>query len=225
MKGETFDAMTRGYREIAKTIKRGAAVSVQRRLPNRACTRRRNEARASGWGEAERCSCAAPRAHRPDSVSVRTITRTSSSAARRRKPRSSTSRRPGPSLDAIERGAGTQDCARTSSLLARGRPHRRHPSTHHHHDHVGGNEGGALALGIDRMRLWSHERSWAHPWSDAVHPEGDTFGDRRLEVSTPTSRAHARRDRLRRLERDRRSGRLHGRHVSSAAAAASKATR
>src|SRR4051812_1568951 len=59
----------------------------------------------------------------------------------------------GPILNAIDQGAGTQDSRRDLAALANREDVRIVAilSTHHHHDHVGGNEEVRSKLGIDRV--------------------------------------------------------------------------
>jgi hydroxyacylglutathione hydrolase len=91
----------------------------------------------------------------------------------------------GPVLGAIDQGAGTQDSRRDLSTLAN---HNREDvrivailSTHHHHDHVGGNEEVRSKLGIDRVYGHASDRGRI-PGQTQYLQEGETFDIGRLEV-------------------------------------------
>jgi hydroxyacylglutathione hydrolase len=89
----------------------------------------------------------------------------------------------GPVLDAIERGAGTQDSRKdVSSLLTREDVRIvAILSTHHHHDHVGGNEEVRSRLGIDRVYGHTSDRGRI-PGQTQYLQENDTFEIGRLHV-------------------------------------------
>ena len=89
----------------------------------------------------------------------------------------------GPVLDAIERGAGTQDSRKdVSSILTREDVRIvAILSTHHHHDHVGGNEEVRSKLGIDRVYGHTSDRGRI-PGQTQYIQEGDTFEIGHLEV-------------------------------------------
>ena len=91
----------------------------------------------------------------------------------------------GPVLAAIEQGAGTQDSRRDLAALAHAsREDIRIVailSTHHHHDHVGGNEEVRSKLGIDRVYGHTSDRGRI-PGQTQYLSEGDTFEVGRLEV-------------------------------------------
>jgi hydroxyacylglutathione hydrolase len=89
----------------------------------------------------------------------------------------------GPVLDAIDRGAGTQDSRKdVSSLLTREDVRIvAILSTHHHHDHVGGNEEVMKKLGIDRVYGHTSDRGRI-PGQTQYLQEGDTFEIGRLKV-------------------------------------------
>lgn len=95
----------------------------------------------------------------------------------------------GPVLDAIERGAGTQDSRKDLSSSGRGsEPGTREDvrivailSTHHHHDHVGGNEEVRSRLGIDRVYGHTSDRGRI-PGQTQYLQEGDTFEVGRCHV-------------------------------------------
>ncbi len=91
----------------------------------------------------------------------------------------------GPVLGAIDQGAGTQDSRRDLSSLAHS--HREDVrivailSTHHHHDHVGGNEEVRAKLGIDRVYGHTSDRGRI-PGQTQYIQEDDTFEIGRLNV-------------------------------------------
>lgn len=91
----------------------------------------------------------------------------------------------GPVLAAIEQGAGTQDSRRDLAALAQqSREDVRIVailSTHHHHDHVGGNEEVRSKLGIDRVYGHASDRGRI-PGQTQYLQEGDTFEVGRLQV-------------------------------------------
>ncbi len=91
----------------------------------------------------------------------------------------------GPVLAAIDQGAGTQDSRRDLSQLVN---HNREDvriaailSTHHHHDHVGGNEEVRSKLGIDRVYGHASDRGRI-PGQTQYLQENDTFEIGRLSV-------------------------------------------
>jgi hydroxyacylglutathione hydrolase len=91
----------------------------------------------------------------------------------------------GPVLGAIDQGAGTQDSRRDLSTLLN---HNREDvrivailSTHHHHDHVGGNEEVRSKLGIDRVYGHASDRGRI-PGQTQYLQEDDTFDIGRLKV-------------------------------------------
>jgi hydroxyacylglutathione hydrolase len=91
----------------------------------------------------------------------------------------------GPVLGAIDQGAGTQDSRRDlSTVLHSNREDVRIVailSTHHHHDHVGGNEEVRSKLGIDRVYGHGSDRGRI-PGQTQYLQEGDTFEIGRLEI-------------------------------------------
>lgn len=91
----------------------------------------------------------------------------------------------GPVLSAIEQGAGTQDSRRDLDVLAAStREDVRIVailSTHHHYDHVGGNEEVRSKLGIDRVYGHTSDRGRI-PGQTQYLQEGDTFEIGRLKV-------------------------------------------
>ncbi|MBN9161758.1 MAG: hydroxyacylglutathione hydrolase [Myxococcales bacterium 68-20] len=91
----------------------------------------------------------------------------------------------GPVLGAIDQGAGTQDSRRDLASLAN---HNREDvrivailSTHHHHDHVGGNEEVRSKLGIDRVYGHASDRGRI-PGQTQYLQENETFEIGRLKV-------------------------------------------
>lgn len=91
----------------------------------------------------------------------------------------------GPVLGAIDQGAGTQDSRRDLSALLN---HNREDvrivailSTHHHHDHVGGNEEVRSRLGIDRVYGHATDRGRI-PGQTQYLQEDDTFEIGRLKI-------------------------------------------
>jgi hydroxyacylglutathione hydrolase len=89
---------------------------------------------------------------------------------------------PGPVLKAIEQGAGTQDSRR--DLVRESREDVRIVailSTHHHPDHVGGNEDVRAKLGIDRVYGHASDRGRI-PGQTQYVQENDTFEIGTLEV-------------------------------------------
>lgn len=89
----------------------------------------------------------------------------------------------GPVLDAIERGAGTQDSRKEVSSASTREDVRIVAilSTHHHHDHVGGNEEVRAKLGIDRVYGHTSDRGRI-PGQTQYLQEGDTFEVGRMSV-------------------------------------------
>jgi hydroxyacylglutathione hydrolase len=91
----------------------------------------------------------------------------------------------GPILGAIDQGAGTQESRRDlASLAESSREDVRIVailSTHHHHDHVGGNEEVRAKLGIDRVYGHASDRGRI-PGQTQYLQEGDTFEIGRLQV-------------------------------------------
>jgi len=90
----------------------------------------------------------------------------------------------GPVLGAIDQGAGTQDSRRDLSALLDNREDVRIVailSTHHHHDHVGGNEEVRRKLGIDRVYGHASDRGRI-PGQSQYLQDDDTFEIGRLEV-------------------------------------------
>jgi hydroxyacylglutathione hydrolase len=90
---------------------------------------------------------------------------------------------PGPVLRALEQGAGTLESRRDLS-----QPVTREDirvvailSTHHHHDHVGGNEEVRAKLSIDRVYGHSSDRGRI-PGQTQYLQEGDAFDIGRLSV-------------------------------------------
>jgi hydroxyacylglutathione hydrolase len=92
----------------------------------------------------------------------------------------------GPVLTAIDQGAGTHDSRRDlSSPTAPNREDVRIVailSTHHHHDHVGGNEEVRSKLGIDRVYGHASDRGRI-PGQTQYLQEGDSFEIGRLKIS------------------------------------------
>jgi hydroxyacylglutathione hydrolase len=91
----------------------------------------------------------------------------------------------GPVLSAIDQGAGTLDSRRdVSALLNNSREDVRIVailSTHHHHDHVGGNEEVRSKLGIDRVYGHASDRGRI-PGQTQYLQENDTFEIGRLSI-------------------------------------------
>ncbi len=91
----------------------------------------------------------------------------------------------GPVLAAIDQGAGTQDSRRDlSALLTHNREDVRIMailSTHHHQDHVGGNEEVRSRLGIDRVYGHASDRGRI-PGQTQYLQEDDSFEIGRLTV-------------------------------------------
>lgn len=91
----------------------------------------------------------------------------------------------GPVLGAIDQGAGTQDSRRDlASLASGGREDVRIVAiltTHHHPDHVGGNEEVRSRLGIDRVYGHASDRGRI-PGQTQYLQENDTFEIGRLRV-------------------------------------------
>jgi hydroxyacylglutathione hydrolase len=90
----------------------------------------------------------------------------------------------GPVLAAIEQGAGTQDSRRDVNQAAVAREDVRIVailSTHHHPDHVGGNEEVRSKLGIDRVYGHASDRGRI-PGQTQYLQEGDSFEIGRLKV-------------------------------------------
>lgn len=84
---------------------------------------------------------------------------------------------PGPVLAALDKGAGTLDSRRDLSLEKESREDVRVVailSTHHHHDHVGGNEEVMQKLSIDRVYGHASDRGRI-PGQTQYLQEGDTF--------------------------------------------------
>ena len=93
---------------------------------------------------------------------------------------------PGPVLRALEQGAGTLDSRRDLSAPIASREDIRVAAilcTHHHHDHVGGNEEVRTRLGIDRVYGHGSDRGRI-PKQTQYLQEGDTFEIGRLSVRT-----------------------------------------
>lgn len=90
---------------------------------------------------------------------------------------------PGPVLRALEQGAGTLDSRRDLSVPVSREDIRVVAilSTHHHHDHVGGNEEVKRRLGIDRIYGHGSDRGRI-PGQTQYLQEGDTFEIGRLSV-------------------------------------------
>lgn len=91
---------------------------------------------------------------------------------------------PGPVLRALEQGAGTLDSRRDLSAPPASREDIRVVAilcTHHHHDHVGGNEEVRSRLGIDRVYGHGSDRGRI-PGQTQYLQEGDTFEVGRLSV-------------------------------------------
>lgn len=90
---------------------------------------------------------------------------------------------PGPVLRALEQGAGTLDSRRDLSVPVSREDIRVVAilSTHHHHDHVGGNEEVRTRLGIDRVYGHGSDRGRI-PGQTQYLQEGDTFEIGRLKV-------------------------------------------
>jgi hydroxyacylglutathione hydrolase len=90
-------------------------------------------------------------------------------------------------LRAIEQGAGTQDSRRDLPAVAIGSASREDVrivailSTHHHMDHVGGNEEVRAKLGIDRVYGHASDRGRI-PGQTQYLQEDDTFEIGRLKV-------------------------------------------
>jgi hydroxyacylglutathione hydrolase len=90
----------------------------------------------------------------------------------------------GPVLAAIDQGAGTQDSRRDVNQAAAAREDVRIVailSTHHHHDHVGGNEEVRSRLGIDRVYGHASDRGRI-PGQTQYLQEGDSFEIGRLQI-------------------------------------------
>lgn len=90
----------------------------------------------------------------------------------------------GPVLEAIDRGAGTQDSRRDVSVRTAHREDVRIVailSTHHHHDHVGGNEEVRSKLGIDRVYGHASDRGRI-PGQTQYLQENDMFEIGHLSV-------------------------------------------
>jgi hydroxyacylglutathione hydrolase len=91
----------------------------------------------------------------------------------------------GPVLAAIDQGAGTQDSRRDlSTPVAHNREDVRIVailSTHHHHDHVGGNEEVRGRLGIDRVYGYASDRGRI-PGQTQYLQENDEFEIGRLKI-------------------------------------------
>lgn len=90
---------------------------------------------------------------------------------------------PGPVLRALEQGAGTLDSRRDLSIPVSREDIRVAAilSTHHHHDHVGGNEEVRTRMSIDRVYGHGSDRGRI-PGQSQYLQEGDTFEIGRLEV-------------------------------------------
>jgi hydroxyacylglutathione hydrolase len=90
---------------------------------------------------------------------------------------------PGPVLRALEQGAGTLDSRRDLSVAVSREDIRVVAilSTHHHHDHVGGNEEVRAKLSIDRVYGHGSDRGRI-PGQTQYLQEGDTFEVGRLKV-------------------------------------------
>lgn len=92
----------------------------------------------------------------------------------------------GPVLRALEQGAGTLDSRRDLNAPPASREDIRVSAilcTHHHHDHVGGNEEVRRRLGIDRVYGHGSDRGRI-PGQTQYLQEGDTFEIGRLSVRT-----------------------------------------
>lgn len=90
----------------------------------------------------------------------------------------------GPVLRALEQGAGAFDSRRDLSAAAASREDIRVVAildTHHHHDHVGGNEEVRSRLGVDRVYGHGSDRGRI-PGQTQYLQEGDTFEIGRLSV-------------------------------------------
>lgn len=90
----------------------------------------------------------------------------------------------GPVLRALEQGAGTLDSRRDLSAPPASREDIRVSAilcTHHHHDHVGGNEEVRSRLGIDRVYGHGSDRGRI-PGQTQYLQEGDTFEIGRLSI-------------------------------------------
>jgi hydroxyacylglutathione hydrolase len=90
---------------------------------------------------------------------------------------------PGPVLRALEQGAGTLDSRRDLSIPVSREDIRVAAilCTHHHHDHVGGNEDVRNKLSIDRVYGHGSDRGRI-PGQSQYLQEGDTFEIGRLKV-------------------------------------------
>jgi hydroxyacylglutathione hydrolase len=90
----------------------------------------------------------------------------------------------GPVLAALDKGAGTLDSRRDLSLEKESREDIRVVailSTHHHHDHVGGNEDVMQKLSVDRVYGHASDRGRI-PGQTQYLQEGDTFEIGELSV-------------------------------------------
>ena len=90
----------------------------------------------------------------------------------------------GPVLRALHQGAGTLDSRRDVNAAPSSREDIRVAAilcTHHHHDHVGGNEEVRSRLGIDRVYGHGSDRGRI-PGQTQYVQEGDTFEIGRLSV-------------------------------------------
>lgn len=90
---------------------------------------------------------------------------------------------PGPVFRALDQGAGTLDSRRDLSIPVSREDIRVGAilSTHHHHDHVGGNEEVRSRLSIDRVYGHGSDRGRI-PGQTQYLQEGDTFEIGRLKV-------------------------------------------
>src|SRR5262249_30803499 len=98
----------------------------------------------------------------------------------------------GPVLTAIDQGAGTQDSRRDLSTSAQNREDIRIVailSTHHHHDHVNGNEEVRSKLGIDRVYGYAGDRGRI-PGRTQHLQEGHSFAIGRLRIGALHIRGH-----------------------------------